>query len=155
MAVVTRYGSAVKDPTSLTQDRIPAEESQGRSHSCKSTLEVVATDNATSVLLLASLPSSVRIHPTSKLYADAIAGFTSAKIGVAGALAGLMAITDIHAGGNFNLAGAVDISLYNAPLWKQVGLAADPGGKLDILLTIGADLGGAGTITADIGFSTP
>ena len=58
-------------------------------------------------------------------------------VGYSGDTDALVANQDVAAAaGNFSLFKGVDIANWFKPLWQVLGLAADPGGKIELLMTI-------------------
>jgi hypothetical protein len=159
MAVVTRYASGAKDPNSITQDRLPAEEVQGHAKRLISTIEVVNGDNATSVYYLGRIPANARIGRGAVLLCDAIAGLTDIDVGTPYDPNCLLANNDPHAGSTagISLSALFDIAVLNKPFYKNQTPtpAADPFGDLDIILTINHAPTAGGTVTVDIPYYTP
>jgi hypothetical protein len=151
MGVVTKYGTGSKDPTALNP--IEAVFAEGVLRQINSKAAIANGDSSTSVIYFGKIPSSAILDPKSQVYAEAITGLTSFSLGFVGAPAALMSAVDIHAGGNFSAVAAVGAANYNKRAWQLAGLASDPGGLLDIIGTLGADAGAAGSITTAIAYS--
>lgn len=156
MAVVTRYGTAVKDPASALA--VNANVAEGLDRTAYSKVSV-SSDSNTSLHLLARLPSNARLRPGSTLYYSALTGLTSYSIGlgVNGAIvnsktAALVSAEDIHLAGSVLLSKAIAAGSLGKQLWDLAGYAADPGGMIDIIGTVGADCSTTGTLEAFIGF---
>lgn len=156
MTVFTRYGNAVKDPTSIR----PSEsiDAEGVSRDSYSKISVVS-DDSTSVHVLARLPSNARLKPGSTLYYSALTGLTSYSVGlgVNGAIvnaktAALVSAEDIHLAGSVLLSKAIAAGSLGKKLWDLAGYSSDPGGMIDIIGTTGANCSTTGTIEAFIGW---
>jgi hypothetical protein len=156
MGIVTRYGSSSYDPTSTTQDRLPAEEREGHVKALCGTLEAVNGDSATSKYYVGSMPANARIDPESSLFFDAIAGATSVHLGTSDDPDCLVSALDAHLGGKFSAVSAVDIANYGKPFWKlQAGVTVDPVAHIPVFITVNNALTAGGTITWNLKFKTP
>ena len=125
------------------------------------TIEVGSADADTSTYLIAHLPSNARIHDQSWIGFDDLASGTSPTldIGTFNVTGGSDDVDAINDG--LTPATAVrsveflknlaDIGKY---LWDIAGESSDPGGFIDIKLTVDdADLDTAGTIAGEIFYS--
>lgn len=156
MAVVTKYGSGYRDPTSLKA--IDAINRGAEVRVVKSKTTITNGDSIASQYYLGSVPSNAKPSPGAKLYWGAATGVTSADLGLAkpngGAMilqTALIAAQDIHLAGSTDLFGATGSGVatpanMDKAYWQLAGLSADPGGELDLVLTINA----AATATADV-----
>lgn len=71
------------------------------------------------------------------IHFDDLGATTTLNIGIATDDDALVAGQDVStAAGSFSLFKGVDIANYYKPLWQLVGLASDPGGKIELLATI-------------------
>lgn len=154
MTVFTRYGDAVKDPSSIRPaDSISAEASMRQAYSKIS----VASDSSTSIYLLARLPSNCRLDPNGSIKTTALTGMTSLSVGlgVNGAVVNsktgaLINAADVHLAGSVAIMKDVAAGSLGKKLWDLAGYSADPGGMIDIIGTTGADCSTTGSIEAFI-----
>ena len=125
------------------------------------TIEVGAADSDTSTYLIAHLPSNARIHDQSWIGFDDLASATAPTldIGTFNVTGGSDDVDSINDG--FTPATAVrsvefikllaDVGKY---LWDIAGESSDPGGFIDIKLTLDdADANTGGTIAGEIFYS--
>lgn len=129
-------------------------------------------DSIGSKYIIARIPSTVRVKdmqlevPTGITTAIADIGLYHASGGAdvaQGVAAGAVIDADFFASaqtlvtaGNFNVvneSGTYLASLRDNPIWEAVGLAADPGGKFDIVLTLTAAAGSAGLVYLKVGYA--
>ncbi|SFI84238.1 hypothetical protein [Albimonas pacifica] len=116
-----------------------------------STVEVTAAASATSTYTMGRVASAARIMPLSTLYWDDLAstGAPTLDIGFAAdpdALNdGLDAATAASSAGVFKAANIANVGL---PAWQLAGLSSDPGGFLDVIVTLAdADANTGGTLS--------
>jgi hypothetical protein len=156
MAVVTKYGTGYKDPSSLKA--IDGINRGAELRVIKSLAAIANGDNSGSKYYLGSVPTNAKINPGATLYTTAITGVSSAKLGFyypnggaavldtalfsAQTLASAAALT-LFAAANSGVATPTNIDKY---VWQLAGLSADPGGELDIVLTTAADASAAGSV---------
>jgi hypothetical protein len=119
------------------------------------TVANASTDSNGSVYRLATIPSRAILRPETQLDLTGW-GYAAATLGVArerGAVLtanGLAGTITIGA-----LAGALTTPVakfglkWGKPLWESCGLAADPGGNLDVVITTAANATGAGVAKFD------
>lgn len=153
MGIVKKYADSARDPSVVPAPVIPSAIVNGRNRSLVGTVEIANGDSATSIVVFGSLPSSARIRPSSKLFYDAITGVNSFSLGDASYPAALVNAADIHLAGSASAVSAVDIAKYTQPLWQILGYAADPGGLITLIGTLGFDATAAGTITLVLDWS--
>lgn len=156
MAVVTKYGSGYRDPTSLKA--IDGIQRAAEIRQIKSKATVTNGDSIASSYRLGSVPTNAKINPGATLYYGAITGVATADLGLASPNGGAMVLQtalftgqSLAAGGSVTLAAATGSGIatpanMDKAVWQLAGLAADPGGELDVVLTITA----AATATADV-----
>lgn len=144
MAVVTKYGSAYKDPAAIRP--VDAVFAEGVSRQVTSKASIANGDSATSIAYMGKVPSNAILSPVGNLYAPAIAGLTSVSLGFAGAAGALMNAVNIAAGGAFPAMSAVAVANYTKRAWELAGLTSDPGGMLDVILTLGTAATAAGDV---------
>ena len=165
MAVETKNGSKVlanRDvkPTAFVRTQL----SHGRARGKADTVEVSAAADPNSKYILATLPSSARILPSSKLFGDDLhagAGAPTLDIGVFNK-PGRTDITDDPDALNDGIVATAVVSadvlktpvdMVHKQLWELVtGLTADPKVELDIAVTILdnlVDTGGTLTLCLD------
>lgn len=146
MAVVTKYGSGYRDPAAV--GNIDGVYRQSRLHAIHSKIDFTNGDTAASKYYIGSVPSNAIIEVGSVLYYEAVTGVNSIDVGFfkpnGGAVIlvnALIAAKDITSAGSvsINAQGAVTTANSNKRAWEMAGLAADPGGELDIVATINAN----------------
>ena len=159
MAVVTKYGSGYRDPTSLKA--IDAINRGAEIRVVKSLVSITNGDSAASQYRLGSVPSNAKPSPGAQLYCGAVTGVTSADLGLAYPNGGATILQTALFSGQ-TLATAAAISLFAAtgsalaslanidkPYWQLAGLTSDPGGELDLVLTINAAATATATVFAE------
>lgn len=124
-----------------------------------STVEVTAAASATSTYLMARLPSNARIQPASQVGWDDLAstGAPTFDIGTFN-LGGGIADDDNSLNDGLDAAAAntgspllADVADWGAPLWQIAGGSSDPGGWVDIIITLkDAATNTGGTLSASI-----
>ena len=150
MGIVTKYGDGYPSGGLTAVESINAE---GQVRQIYSKISVANADSATSKLYLGRIPSSARILPNSTLYHSAITGLTTLDVGFNAAVAALLAAGDVSTAGSKSLVGAVVAGNLGRRAWQHAGLAADPGGLMDIFATMNAAATAAGTLEAFIYFA--
>jgi hypothetical protein len=127
------------------------------------TLEVTAAASAASTYVMHRIPSSSRIYGMSKVYFDDLASTGSPTIdfGIKAVVANVT--TDVDALNDgvdvFTAASSApwikDIANYGKQAWEFSSATADPGGMIDLTITIlDAGTNTGGTITSELVFST-
>jgi hypothetical protein len=160
MAVKTYYGSAAYDPATQPRASLNTQVTAGKIWNLLSTKELANGDSATSTINMGRVSSCAIIKRSGRLYADAIAGLTDVDVGLG--KAGVVKDADClldgwdgHAGGVSNLAAIDYADLATKCAWQLAGYATDPGGDLDVFVTLNAALTAGGTITLDLDFQMP
>lgn len=70
-------------------------------------------------------------------YFDDLGATTTLNVGSAALPTAMVNGQDVNAAaGSFSLFKGVDIALWFEPLWKVLGMASDPGGKIELFATI-------------------
>lgn len=83
------------------------------------------------------VPSNTVLDPLECfVHYDGLGASVTLNAGIAGSDAALFTGHAASAAGNASLFKSVDIANWFKPLWQLVGLAADPGGNIELLLTI-------------------
>ena len=158
MAVVTTKASAISDrdsdPRALANSRL----SKGQIFEGIGTLEAVSGDSIGSTYLFAQIPSNARISQVL-LSSDAITT-CAGDVGIykstddggtvvdadffasAASLASAQANVDVT-----HESGVYGIDAVEKPLWQALGLTSDPGILYDLVVTLTAAAGSAGTIS--------
>jgi hypothetical protein len=132
MAVVTVYGTGYKDPASLAT--VDATLGEGRVVSLNSKATVTNGDSAASVYYLGRVPSNAIILPGSRLDNGAVTG-ASASLGFKTATAALIPASSIATAGTIGMTALTPATLNNRA-WQLAGFSSDPGGMLDVILTL-------------------
>lgn len=163
MAVVTKYGSAYRDPASLKA--IEAINRAAEVRLIKSLIAVTNGDSSGSRYFVGSVPTNAKMNPGGSLYYSAITGVATAKMGFyypnGGAAindAALMTGQSLAAAGSVSLAAAAGSGVATPAnmekfVWQLAGLASDPGGELDIVLTTAAAATADGSIYAELSYA--
>ncbi len=127
-----------------------------------STVEVNSDDSATSTYLIGRLPSDARIQPQSVVGLDDLAstGSPTLDIGTFNLADGTAddddAINDgIDAATASNFTAMLkDVADWGQPLWAIAGASSDPGGFIDVFVTLkDAAVNVGGTLSASIVFT--
>lgn len=141
MGVVTKYGTGYKDPAALN----PADAAfaEGTMRAISSKVSIANGDSATSVLYVGKVPATALISPDAKFFGPVLASLTDMSLGFKGAPKALMSSVDVSAGGSFSAVSNVGAGNYVKRAWELAGLASNPGGVLDVFLTLGANAAGA------------
>jgi hypothetical protein len=140
MAIVTAYGTGYKNPASLSA--INTRNRGAESRAIVSVVTPTAGDNATSRYFVGTIPSNAILDPSSSVISG-VTGFTAADLGFTNAGGGAL----LGAGLNLNAAAVLPLPLLQAAAnigkaaWQVAGLAADPGGELDVVLVPSAGTG--------------
>jgi hypothetical protein len=157
MAVVTKYGSGMKDPAALKAPENVY--TGGNNNSINSLVAITNGDSIGSIYYLGEIPSNAIPLLYGLIKTDAITGVTSADLGFyqpqAGAViagAALFAAQTLAAAATLLFsAGAITPSNANKKAWELAGLASDPGGNL----SIGLKLNAAATATGNLAMALP
>lgn len=144
MAVVTKYGSGAKDPTSLKN--VENIYNSGRMRCLKSSVTITNGDSAASLYYFGDIPSNALIHgDLAFLDNAAITSSTSFHLGFYSPAGGavisnnaLINARDISSAANANLRtiGTLTLANSNKRAWELAGLSADPGGVLSVVGTL-------------------
>lgn len=152
MAIVT-LKSTIFGTVGVAGYTAPAGASRdGKVHRITGSVANAATDNSGSKYLLAELPWSAILHPTTAIRTDGW-GFAQAVVGTDEAPTGLL-----NAVKGVSTTGQLPIAIFDAkwgkPLWQALGLAAMPtNGPAKLYAKGVADAAGAGTLYFDISYS--
>lgn len=127
-----------------------------------STVEVGSSDSATSTYLMARLPADARIHPSSLVGWDDLAstGAPTLDIGTFN-MGGSIADDDDAINDGLDAATATtgthilkDVADYGKTLWEIAGGSSNPGGWVDIYITLkDAAVNVGGTLSMSIVYS--
>lgn len=121
-------------------------QARGVKFSAEGKVANAATDLSGSTYTLAEIPSTAILDPDCTIDLQNW-GFTIAKIGIDSDTDALLSVADT--GVLADVSKFTDLGLFgtkwNKPLWEQLGLAADPGGKIALKIFTEANAGGAGS----------
>jgi hypothetical protein len=154
MAVVSTKSSAYAQGPAGATKYVPVDNrfTAGAVRVAAGVVANAAGDSQNSVYLLAKLPSNAVLLPQTTLDLQDL-GFAACKLGVTGAITGLLTVADVSALSAVSTPIAIFGAKWNKPLWEACGLSADPGGDLDIIVTCdGGNATGAGTVDFEIWF---
>ena len=137
----------------------------GRVKSFMATCAVEAADDNTTVFKLGKMPSDAVIMPEAMVYHTALTGLTGIDIGVTsdqGVASAEDKILDglnvVNAGSSSLWAGAGNGNAITDPpekLWQLLDFPEDPGGMLELSLSLKADVSAAGTIKVSMPYAKP
>ncbi|MBI5112872.1 MAG: hypothetical protein HZA68_12965 [Rhodovulum sp.] len=155
MAVVTKYGTGIKDPAALKA--IDGVYAAATRRTIVSQIAITNGDSATSKFYIGDVPSDAVIDPDSVYDYEAVAGVTDLDVGFyypnGGAVIDADALVDgddISSAGTQTLKGHGTLTTANGHkrAWELAGLSANPGGNLSIVATLNA----ASTATKVVNF---
>jgi hypothetical protein len=150
MAVVTKYLPGFPDPATFKQ---PDHRFRGGTIKNLSGLAVIANgDSATSVFNIGKVASNAIFVPTGKVTHSAITGLTDIDIGFPLDPDALADGLNVSSAGTKDPLAAVALANLDKRAWQLAGYATDPGGEIDVLMTLKADAGAAGNIHFHIPF---
>lgn len=153
MAVVALTGTKRSNLSSLTGRQI---EALPGVNLLESTVEVGAADSATSTYLMGRLPADCRISGLSRMMLDDLAstGSPTIDVGTRNAADGTAADADAINDGIDAATASNNVPLVKDPanvgkyLWQLAGCASNPGGFIDIYLSLlDADVNVGGTVS--------
>lgn len=145
MAVVTKYGTGYRDPTSRVE--IDADKAEAHVKTIASMISITNGDSIASLFFVGRVPSNAIIDPRSTYIHAAVTGVTDFDLGFyhpnGGAVIDADALVDgddISGAGIQTLIGHGTLTVANANkrAWELAGLTSDPGGFLDIVATLKA-----------------
>lgn len=161
MAVVSVNGNGftgtLQGSVAIQQPR--AEFAQATLKTLNSQVSLANGDSIASVYHLGWIPSDVMIDMDSNMQVQANAGLTTVSVGISGSggqatAAGvancLVTALNVAAGGKFSMTGNITAANVQQRAWQLAGLAADPGGYLEVYLTINAASSAATVITSGL-----
>lgn len=148
MAVVTKYGTGSRDPSSnLAIGGIYA---AAEVRMLNSQIAITNGDNITSIYRFGEIPADCIIDPNSVLWYYAATGLTDFDIGLRYPNGGAVIVADcivnghdIHLAGSTTLAAATGSGIATPAnqqkrAWELAGLASNPGGNLEVYGTANA-----------------
>lgn len=151
MPIVTRFSGtypAVAGPNS-DHSHIDSKFRDARIRAAVGSISNAADDSNGSSFNLVRLPSNVIMRPESWVDLRGF-GFAAASVGIASARTGLLASTTIAGLSAVTPLFAASTAKWGKELWEQLGLAADPGGYLDIAVWVAANATAAGSMKFDL-----
>ncbi len=156
MATAAPNGNGFKNSTTFPTG-VPAIFAEGNDKTICSQITVTNGDSANSVYHIGQIKSDSIIIPLSFAAVQAIAGLTLVNVGIsgpggqavnAGVANCLVAAADWHAGSmNQSITSALTAQTAQNRAWQLAGLAADPGGNLEVYMTAVNAPAGTGVIT--------
>ena len=102
--------------------------------------------------LICQIPSSAIMLPESAIKTTGW-GFAQATIGTPDLLTGLLDVAKATGGTTGNKPITIFGATWNKPIWQQLGLAADPGHPVDLVVSTATDATVAGQIDFDLVFA--
>ena len=130
------------------RDMIPVAHWHGRVRVAMDEIEATAAMAIADRIFLAKLPSDCVLLPISTLYFDDLGTAPTLDFGDAVDPNGLASVISAATAGSESLMSVVDIVNYGQRLWELLGHASDPGGQIDLFLTIVGDVDQAGSISS-------
>lgn len=144
MAVVTKYASGYPDPASYTQPSMLYR--GGAVRQVNGAFTIANGDSAGSKLYLSKVPADGVPLPGGLVSHGAITGLTDLDIGFANDPDALADGLTVAAAGTKSPIAAVPVASLGKPFWQLAGYASNPGGELDIILTMNAGATAAGDL---------
>jgi len=151
MAVVNKYASRMRVP-GMPRKPVSAALAGGASNIQRQLDDVAIAngDSANSTALMAIVPSKAIMLPESKIYHSAITGLNDLDFGDATNPDGLVDGISCVSAGSDSAIKAVAFTDYDKPLWELLGMASDPGGDIELFVTLNAAATTGGTIAVDL-----
>lgn len=155
MAVVSKYGTGSRDPSSLLA--IQGVYAAAESRTIVSQISITNGDSIASVFRIGEVPFDAILDPSSTYFYEAVAGVTDIDVGFrypnGGAVIdadNLVDGDDISSAGSQTLAGHGTLTTANGikRVWELAGLSSNPGGNCEIYATLNA----ASTATKVVNF---
>lgn len=143
MAVVTKYGTGARDPSSLKA--VDGVYAHATPRSINSQISIAAGDSINSTYDIGEVPADAIIDPNSAYDYQAVGAAATMDVGFyypnGGALIdvdALVAGDDVAAAGSQTLKGHGTLTTANGMkrAWELAGLAANPGGNLRVVATL-------------------
>lgn len=146
MAVVSKYGTGSRDPSSLKA--IEGIFAAAESRHVVSQLAITNGDSATSIFRIGEIPADAIINPNSVMWFAALTGVTDFDVGLRYPNGGAAILADcivnghdIHTAGSTTLAAATGSGVATAAnqckrAWELAGLSSNPGGNLELYATL-------------------
>lgn len=143
MAVVTTRSTLIHDY--LDPNSLPADEQflRGALRVATGSVANAATDSATSKFRLAKVPSDAILDETTAFQVQNW-GFAQVRIGTKSAPTALLDVA--KAAANVQNPVVFGDANHGKRLWERLGLAADPGGTIELYADALANATGAGTL---------
>ncbi len=132
------------------RDMIDVAKNHGRVRIAIDEIESLAAWAVADRIFLAKIPSNAVLLAESTLYFDDLGTAPTLDFGDAVDPNGLATVISAATAGSASLLEGVDISNYGKRLWEMLGHTSDPGGQIDLFLTIVGDIDAAGTIKSVI-----
>lgn len=132
------------------RDMIDVAKNHGRVRCAIDEIEALDSYSATDRIFLAKIPSNAVLLPTSTLYFDDLGTAPTLDFGDVVDPNGLATLISAATAGNASLLEAVDIADYGQRLWELLGHTSDPGGQIDLFLTVVGDITTTGTVKSII-----
>lgn len=152
MAVVMKYGTGYKDPASRLS--VNAVYAQADTRTINSKVDVANGDSADSQYFIGQVPSNAIIDPRSAFYYTAITGLSNVDVGFRNDPDALVDGDTFVSAGAQTLAGhgTLTVANMNKRAWELAGYSSDPGGVLDVILTIHNNATAAGSVVFALDF---
>lgn len=152
MAIVTKYSSALRDPSVGKAPKALVANAVRRG--VFGSVAVANGDSIGSKFYFGKVPSSARIEATSMLRYTAItSGAMNVGFDISGKEAALVSAQSIASAGSTSLTAAVALADLGKPAWQIAGYTSDPCTALVIVGTLSAAAAAAGTVVADIQYA--
>lgn len=154
MAVVNEFAIGVPDPDAAQPTKTDRRQAHGVVRTLSFRAEITNGDSIASTYVMGRIPSNARILKQSQLHTDAITSATDADLGFVNDPDALIDGATLASATSLAGMSAVNIANMHEKAWQLADLAADPGGYLDVVLTLNAAAGADGDVVLDLLYVT-
>lgn len=144
MAVVTKYLAGYPDPSTFSQPNVLSR--GGVLRQISGLASVTNGDSIASIFYIGKVPSSAKPAPGGVVTHSAITSLTDIDIGFTADPDALADGLNVSSAGTKSPTAAVAVANMDKMFWQLAGLSSDPGGEMDVFMTLKAAAGADGTI---------
>ncbi|MBN8532454.1 MAG: hypothetical protein J0L51_00055 [Rhizobiales bacterium] len=144
MAVVTKYLAGYPDPSTFAQPDVLAR--GGVIRQISGIADIANGDSANSIFYIGKVPSSAKPAPGGVVTHPGITGLTDVDLGFTADPDALADGLNLSSAGTKSPTAAVAIANMDKTFWQLAGLSSNPGGELDVFMTLKAAAGAAGAV---------
>lgn len=138
MPINTKYGAGAKNPASID---LPSTAYIGTTERIlQGTFTFATGDDAGSTYVMGSIPSKAIIAPNALITHAAVAGATSVSIGAVENETALAAALTFAAAGTKLVLASVPVANLSLPLWRLLGLSADPKRNITLYMKVNTNV---------------